>query len=57
MTSNEAAKDILQELIKVAADEGRIEEEHLGRPLDGAEVGRIADMVMRRFETALVIGK
>ena len=57
MTSNEAAKDILQELIKVASDEGRIEEERLGRPLDEAEVGRIADMVMRQFETALVIGK
>ena len=57
MTLTEGAKEILAELIKVAAEEGAIEEARLGRPLTEAEVGRIADMVERQFKAALVMAR
>ncbi|ANS02929.1 hypothetical protein [uncultured Mediterranean phage uvDeep-CGR0-KM22-C158] len=57
MTNTEAVKDILQELLKVAREEGAREEARLGRPLTEAEAGRIAAMIERQFQTALVMSR
>jgi len=57
MTNTEAVKDILQELLKVAREEGAREEARLGRPLTEAEAGRIAAMVERQFQTALAMAR
>jgi hypothetical protein len=52
-----AAKDILQDLLKVAREEGAREEARLGRPLTKAEAGRIADMIERQFQSALAMSR
>ena len=57
MTNTEAVKDILQELLKVAREEGAREEARLGRPLTEAEAGRIAAMIERQSQTALVMSR
>ena len=57
MTNTEAVKDILQELLKVAREEGAREEARLGRPLTEAEASRIAAMVERQFQTALAMAR
>jgi hypothetical protein len=50
-----AAKAILAELIKVAAQEGKAERKRLGRDLTKAEATNLAFMVERQFKTALAI--
>jgi F0F1-type ATP synthase delta subunit len=56
MNNTEAVREILQELLKVAREEGAKEEARLGRALTEAEAGRIAAMIERQFQTALVVG-
>ena len=52
-----AAKAILVELVKVAAQEGKAERQRLGRDLTEAEAANLASMIERQFQTALVIAK
>ena len=52
-----AAKDIIMEAINIAKEEVAIEETRLGRRLTDTEVGNIAKMVERQFQTALAIAK
>lgn len=57
MTDSQAAKEIITDLLQVARDEGAREEERLGRPLTEAEAGRLAAMIERQFQAALVMAR
>ena len=52
-----AAKAILAELVKVAAQEGKAERQRLGRHLTEAEAANLTSMIQRQFHTALAITK
>jgi len=57
MTDSDAAKDIILEVLEVAREEGAREEARLGRPLTEGEARRLAAMIERQFEAALVMAR
>lgn len=57
MTDLEAMKEVMREVIQVAADLGKAERERLGRDLTEAEAARLAKTVRQQFEVALTMAK
>lgn len=58
MTNQEqAAREVLREVLQVAAEEGQRERDRLGRDLTEAETQAVADMVQRQFRTALAMAR
>lgn len=55
MGQQQALKEVMTELIKVAAETGTAERERLGRELTEAEAARLAAMIRRSFRTALAM--